>query len=292
MLLLHRHKKRVCALAYSQDGHTLASGGEDKIVRVWDPATGQERTSLKGHKACIYSVAFSRDNLTLASSGGQKQLILWDLTGKREPVHAPGHTLLVGAVAFSPNGKLLASADGMTFLSGGLGGGGVFLWDVKPFQKRGSKNLPGGVQSLAFAPNGKELALGTVQRVMLCDLSFRGKSLEQGAAVRDVVYSPDGQTLAVAAGWNVNIWNVKTMESRHTLKGHKSFVWSVAFAPDGRTLLSGSEDKTVKFWDVASGSERGTFDWKVGKIRAVAFAPDGMTAAAGGDGPIVVWDVD
>jgi WD40 repeat protein len=70
-------------------------------------------------------------------------------------------------------------------------------------------------------------------------------------------------------------------------------VTSLAFAPDGRTLLSGSFDRTVKTWDVASGREQSSFDWQLGRVNAVAFAPDGMTAAAAGQsGGIIIWDID
>ncbi len=44
-------------------------------------------------------------------------------------------------------------------------------------------------------------------------------------------------------------------KSRHTLEGHTSAVWSVGYIPDGKTLASGSEDKTIKFWDVREGKK-------------------------------------
>jgi WD40 repeat protein len=70
-------------------------------------------------------------------------------------------------------------------------------------------------------------------------------------------------------------------------------VTALAFAPDGRAALTGSDDRTVRLWDAADGRERAAFDWQLGHIYTVAFAPDGMTAAAGGEkAPVVVWDVE
>ena len=64
------------------------------------------------------------------------------------------------------------------------------------------------------------------------------------------------------------------------------------FSADGKFVLAGGTDGSVRLWDVETGQQRSAYDWKVGKIRAVAFAPDGMRAAAAGDKDIVVWDVD
>jgi WD40 repeat protein len=73
---------------------------------------------------------------------------------------------------------------------------------------------------------------------------------------------------------------------------HEDDVLGLAFAHDGRTLVSGGRDGLVKVWDVANGYERRAFDWEVGEAAAVAVAPDGMTAAVGGyDGRVLMWDL-
>ncbi len=78
-----------------------------------------------------------------------------------------------------------------------------------------------------------------------------------------------------------------------TLRGHTWTVYSLAFTPNGRTLISGSADGTVRLWDVASGQEKRCFRWHTRWVTCVAIAPDGMTAAAGSaDHTIVVWDMD
>ena len=66
-----------------------------------------------------------------------------------------------------------------------------------------------------------------------------------------------------------------------TLSGHTSWVWSVAFSPDGMWLASGSGDQTVKLWDVASGELVRTLSGHTDPVRSVAFSPDGTRLASG-----------
>ena len=68
---------------------------------------------------------------------------------------------------------------------------------------------------------------------------------------------------------------------RVTLKGHTSDVMSVAFSPDGRTLATGSADKTARLWNVSSGQEIMKFTGHTSLVTSVAFSPDGRTLATG-----------
>src|SRR5947209_5060841 len=79
---------------------------------------------------------------------------------------------------------------------------------------------------------------------------------------------------------------------RDTLQGHTSFVSSVAYSPDGKTLASGSYDQTVRLWDVATGKEQATLQGHTDRVWSVRYSPDRKTLASGsGDGTIKLWDV-
>lgn len=130
--------------------------------------------------------------------------------------------------------------------------------------------------------------------------ALRGRPLpDSPGSVHATAYSPDGKALAVAYDdGTIGLWDLATDERTGTLEGHKGPVWSVAFSPDGATLVSGAgvpgkDDLPgeVKLWDVAAEAEKAVLDGHVGPVYAVAFSPDGRTiASAGSDKTARLWD--
>jgi hypothetical protein len=95
-----------------RESRTLASASDDKTVKVWDGATGQEVLTLKGHTGPVASVAFSPDGKRLASASFDKTVKVWDAVTGQETLTLQGHTDAVLSVGFSPDGQRLASASG------------------------------------------------------------------------------------------------------------------------------------------------------------------------------------
>jgi WD40 repeat protein len=296
MRVLQGHVEDVMAVTFAPDGRTLVTGGLDKTVRLWDPGTGQERTVLGRHPGAVYAVAFSPDGRTLASAGGSMSLRLWDVAAGRKAADLKGHTAVVKCAAFDPEGKVLASGAGDRSLSTHRRGQamqwdlahlgvGVTLWEAAY-----------GVLALAFGPGGRLLALGLGDRQLVLWDRVEQRAvrvLRQSVVVRAVAFHPDGQVLASVAHRRVCLWPVPDAQTPEYLDGHEDRVCTLAFTPDGRFLLSGGWDGTVRLWDVARRKQHAAYDWQVGKVCALAVAPDGMTAAAAGStGRAVIWDLD
>ena len=106
------------------------------------------------------------------------------------------------------------------------------------------------------------------------------------------VTSPSGSASSLPVGWNVRAFDTTRDAEREMMRGHKGQVASAAFTTDGRTLVTGGWDETVRLWDVPTGRESACFDLAIGKVNAVAVSPDGSRLAAGSlDGRLALFDL-
>ena len=150
---LSGHSSSVFSVAFSPDSKTLASGSNDKTIKLWDVETTQNIATLTGHSDNVESVGFSPDGKILASGSNDKTIRLWDVETKQQIATLTGHSSSIESVAFSPDGKTLAS---------GSSDDTIKLWDLETNQEIITlTGYSSDVESLAFSPDGKTLASGS-----------------------------------------------------------------------------------------------------------------------------------
>ena len=275
----------VQSVSFSPDGQTLASGGLDGTIRLWNTSNAHKRT-LTGHLIWVSSVTFSPDGQTLASGSWDYTIRLWDAVTGRHKKTLIGHTDMVSSVSFSPNGQTLAS--------GGLGGI-IRLWDVSTgAHKRTLTGHTDGVSSVSFSPDGQTLASGSHDStIRLWDaVTGRHKKTLIGHTdmVSSVSFSPDGQTLASGShDSTIRLWDAVTGRYKKTLIGHASLIWGVSFNPDKGTLASGGLGGTIRLWDAVTGRHKKTLIGHINGVSSVSFSPDGQTLASGSRDSIRLW---
>jgi WD40 repeat protein len=257
-------------LAFAPDGKSLA-WSDDQTLRLWDARTGKPLGTFDAHTDFIRGVAFSSDGRVLALAGQDKTIRLCDAQTGAPQRTLIGHTEAVISVAFSGDDRLLASASADHTIK---------VWDVQT--GAALHTLRGPKQPWAQA--NRPVPFRTAER--LRTVLLRGPAW----SVRKVAFAADSTLLAAASDDTVQLWDARTGQELHTLRGHTSPVLRVAFASSqrGAVLASASGDGTIKLWDTRTGQELRTMRGGAGPL---AFAPDGrVLASLGDDATIKLWD--
>ncbi|KIX02554.1 uncharacterized protein Z518_08495 [Rhinocladiella mackenziei CBS 650.93] len=278
----------VRSVAFSPDGTTLASGSDDKSVRVWDSATGIQLEQFNSHTDVVRSVSFSPDGTTIASGSSDTSVRVWDAATGMQLRKLVGHTDSVMSVAFSPDSIVIAS---------GSWDRSVRIWDAAT--GRPLRQLTGhiySVRSVVFSPDGTTIVSSSGDWSVRIWDTATGRPLRQLVghtdSVTSVAFSPDGTTIASSSDdRSVRVWDAATGVQLRQLDGHTYSVGSVVFSPDGTTIASGSFDKSVRIWDAATGWQLRQLVGHTDSVRSVAFSPDGTTIASGSfDKSVRIWD--
>ncbi len=249
----------------SGDGGYVLNGLPDGRILLWDLHSGRQVQSLEGHNKWICSLASTKDGKWILSGSGDKTMRLWVAESGKEVSRWTGFKEAVDVVAFSPDGQHILFGSGEDLQ--------LWTWNyekntrIRSFGSNWAKDLGWGVSAAAFSedPHGKYVA---------------------------------GTYWNIEAG--IRIWETETGDLKwkfggiieRLIGGHSDMITSIEFSPDGKYLVSGSEDKTIRVWDLKSSKEKYKFKTGV-PVKSVTYSPRGQyILAVLEDNSMQLWNVE
>jgi WD40 repeat protein len=292
--MLAGHEGDVWFSVFAPDGQTLATGGNDLILRLWNPQTGTQRATLAAPRELRAAVYFpGGKRLATGCSNGVVQV--WDVPQSRPIATLKKNARMIRSLAVARDGKTLAVSSNEKTLT---------VYDTTTWTEL--RSLPAQEETilgLAYSPDGKTLAMSTghtpqggVGSVKLLDAT----SLKEQAVlplrydVWAVAFSPDGKLLATtsqAAPEPVQLWDLSTALALRAMKPVGA-ARTLAYAPDGTTLAVGQIDGTISLFAAATGHRLASSQGHEWAIFGIDISPDGrLLATASGDATVKIWDL-
>ena len=321
------HQQAVWKVTFSPDNQIVVSAGVDKTVKLWS-VDGRLLKTLEGHQKSVWDVVFCNqanlmvsvsDDRTaklwkidgtlvktlegthpilgvdcqgqyIATSGTDNQVTIWKIDGTFIR-NLKQHRATIRGIALSSDGLIVASASD---------DGTVKLWQRNQYLLKPLYSHEGTIWEVATSNDGKLLA--TVSQDKTLKLWRTDGRLWQTIGdttsnFRSVVFSPDSRMMVTGNGSNVEIWGLGnnqklSIKLLRTLKGHKAVNFAIAISPDGKTIASAGDDKTIKFWNL-DGKLLHSINAHNERIWKLAFSPDGqLLASASEDGKVKLWKPD
>jgi WD40 repeat protein len=303
---------------FTHDGKSVLTRADDMTIRRWDAATGKETGPIEVPGQPYFFVALSPDEKILVTGDASGVIRLSDpATGKElhtVPTERPKASNLI---EFSPDSRLLAVAD--------QSNQPIKIVETASGKELRALTLPqdAAAEGVSVASQGRRLAFSADARyfavgdsaITVFDVEggheYRRIALADKTGVRNLVFTPDGRSLAVERpSGEIVVYELATGKARLTLAGgggptapagSLSSILLVlggasrklAFSADGRVLAQGGEDHKVYLWDVRSGKELGSFAGHRGSLASVAFSADGhRLVTASSDTTALVWNVE
>ncbi|MCJ8279266.1 MAG: NB-ARC domain-containing protein, partial [Rivularia sp. ALOHA_DT_140] len=285
------HTNQIWSLSYHPDGRRIATGSDDQTVRIWDVTDGKCLQVIQGYTNSIKSVQFTPNSKKLVTAHQDCTVKIWDVFSHQHLCTLKGHDSPVLSVGLHPDGKLIAS---------GSEDGTIKIWDIDKNKCLYSlSEHAADIWGISFSPDGQFFASGSYDKTIkiwrldqkICIHTLKGYDDQIGA----VIFNPEGSLLATAGESAVEIWDVASGKRVYILEEeeHKGRVKSVAFSPDGKLLVSGSTDKTIKIWDLSNLQLIRNLTGHDASVVSVALSPDGEKIVSSAcEGTIRIWNVD
>ncbi|MBD2494271.1 WD40 repeat domain-containing protein [Nostoc sp. FACHB-280] len=310
-LTLSGHTEPVRALALAPNSQLLASGSDDKTIKLWNPNTGALLRTLTGHKEQIKSIVITPDAQTLISTSFDNTIKFWN-TQTGEQIRTIGEKTGVRAMLLTPDGQTLISGsgdttikfrnlktrkidrilkveatalaisrDGKTLYSGGENGGKIRVWNMLTGKEIRSFTPP--------LPKKEDLITGTekASSPITLAVSNDGKMLLSGG------YDDSFQSAGVRTtdGKSFKAWNLNTGKLIHNFSLGSS-IDALVISPDSKTFITGGLGRSIIVRDIITGKSVLELLGHGGGIYGLALSSDGQTLYSGsGDKSVKVWQI-
>ncbi len=284
-------------IAFSSDGNTLSGVNSDGDISRWDVDKGELHTSLKSETTgYLYSVDFSEDSTKLAIGSLHREIEKLQVLNLDRGIPPTITNINVGekegnspTIALSPDNRLLATSKeekGERYP--------IHVWNADTGEGLFTleRDEKGSIRGLVFSPDGKTLAsCGDYDTILLWDLDTETvrAAFETDTHLRTLAFSPNSELLA-SGGHDgvVNLWNATVQqqglaeENSHNLstlklRKHRDDIVVLAFSPDGKMLLSGSKDGTIRAWDTTTGQQQYICPGHVDYVKDIAASAERNT---------------
>ncbi|MGE0023758.1 MAG: hypothetical protein AB7S70_09035, partial [Hyphomicrobium sp.] len=259
------HTDSVRSAGFNNDASRIVTASEDGTARIWDAKSGKEQLRLEGHGDAVVDASFSRDGLRVVTASRDNTARVWDAMSGKEIAKLDGHTDDVVSAAFSPNGaRVVTASDDMS----------VRVWDAATGQEQAViGNQASYMRRAAFNTEGTRVLTLSTDAAQIWDPAgckpgstpleckpLTTTKVEVGSFV-DANFGPDGTSFVTThQDGSVHLWDFVTGKVLATIAGHKTFVRSAVFSPDGRMIATAADDAVAKVWEVTAQREVASSD--------------------------------
>jgi WD40 repeat protein len=239
---------RIWSLSFSSDGKTIATANSDKTIVLWN-LNGEKIRTFIGHDGEVIDIKFSPTDPILASASFDGKVKLWDMDGNYIKTFN-GKAGKVHSVSFSPDGKIIASAHN---------DGTIKFWNLSKKEEQEPRTSKGRhtayVTEVSFSPDGKTIASAGKDKIIKI-WNLEGQELKtlkgHTGEVTRLSFRRDSNMLASAStDGTIRLWDLTNGQEIKTLKrkGIGYPFWNVSFSPDGKKVVSVSDDALVELWN-------------------------------------------